>query len=52
MYSGPFYKKTICDKCKRKRGCNTFDKTRGTACIDFEKNPPNQATNKQKEQEK
>ena len=27
--------KTICDKCKRY--CNTFDKSRGMPCKDFEK---------------
>ena len=27
--------KTYCDKCKRR--CNTFDKSRGMPCKDFEK---------------
>ena len=27
--------KTICDKCKRR--CNTFDKSRGMPCKDFER---------------
>ncbi len=24
-----------CEKCKRKRSCNTFDKTRGMPCKDY-----------------
>lgn len=32
--------KTKCDKCKRY--CNTFDKSRGMACMDFERNDTKQ----------
>lgn len=38
--------KTMCDKCKRK--CNTFDKSRGTPCKDFERKEKKD-TNKGKE---
>ena len=30
-------KKTICDRCERKRFCNTFDRSRGMACVDYKK---------------
>lgn len=30
-------KKTICDTCANKRSCNTFDRARGQACIDYKK---------------
>ena len=29
--------KTICDTCENRRGCNTMDRRRGMACIDYKK---------------
>jgi hypothetical protein len=34
-------KKTVCDTCKRRKNCNTFDKTRGMACKDYKKQKEN-----------
>ena len=39
--------KTKCDKCKRK--CNTFDKSRGMPCKDFERKD---AKNEQRRKER
>ena len=29
--------KTGCDNCKRRRNCNTMDRSRGMGCKDYEK---------------
>ena len=29
--------KTACDKCVNRKGCNTLDRSRETACKDFKK---------------
>lgn len=42
--------KKECDECKRKRSCNTFDRSRGNACKDFEKNTNNEGESKKQEE--
>lgn len=40
-------KKNICDTCQRKKYCNTFDSSRGIACMEYGKEQNSKNRNKE-----
>ncbi len=45
------YMNNPCEKCKRKRSCNTFDRTRGMPCKDYMRTTKDSDTKKIKDGE-